>query len=226
MSERFHQFSGLVDNCEFDRGEKKTTIMDLGGFWEMIYYQVQDVNQKFEALEKQRESNWIHDEDSDNLNGLTIRPTLMARTHRKRSSKSQATLKAKASSGLKALIASKRKKVPNPKDEIPETVVEGGGKTSEDPCSPEKTFDGGFFKIKSPFPQLTQVSPSRITRSAGQTTYLTTMPVILLIFIQDVSEQSGEPRYLRVPRGCLVWSPPSSRSWPGGLSTLGELSYF
>ena len=40
MSERFGQFSGLVDNCEFKQGEKETTCMDLKGFWEMIYFQV------------------------------------------------------------------------------------------------------------------------------------------------------------------------------------------
>ena len=40
MSERFNQFSGLVDNCEFKQGEKETTCMDLKGFWEMIYFQV------------------------------------------------------------------------------------------------------------------------------------------------------------------------------------------
>ena len=40
MAERFAQFSGLVDNCEFKQGEKETTCMDLKGFWEMIYFQV------------------------------------------------------------------------------------------------------------------------------------------------------------------------------------------
>ena len=40
MAERFNQFSGLVDNCEFKQGEKETTCMDLKGFWEMIYFQV------------------------------------------------------------------------------------------------------------------------------------------------------------------------------------------
>ena len=138
----------------------------------MIYYQVEDVNQKFEALEKQRQSNWIQEEELDNLKTST--PTLVATASRKRAIKSQATSKATASSGLKALIAAKRKKVP--KDDVPEIVVQESDKASEDPCSPEKTFDGGFFKIKSPFPQLTQVSPSRITRSAGQTTYLSTPP--------------------------------------------------
>ena len=41
-SERFRQFSGLIDNCELARGEKKTTPMDLRGFWDMIYFQVVD----------------------------------------------------------------------------------------------------------------------------------------------------------------------------------------
>ena len=40
MAERFVQFSGLVDNCEFKKGEKETTCTDLRGFWEMIYFQV------------------------------------------------------------------------------------------------------------------------------------------------------------------------------------------
>ena len=40
MAERFVQFSGLVDNCEFKQGEKETTCTDLRGFWEMIYFQV------------------------------------------------------------------------------------------------------------------------------------------------------------------------------------------
>ena len=40
IAERFDQFSGLIDNCEFKKGEKETTCMDLQGFWEMIYIQV------------------------------------------------------------------------------------------------------------------------------------------------------------------------------------------
>ena len=31
-----------MDNCEFGKGEKETTTMDLTGFWEMIYIQVMD----------------------------------------------------------------------------------------------------------------------------------------------------------------------------------------
>lgn len=40
MKERFNQFGGLVDDCEFARGEKVTTCTDLQGFWDMVYFQV------------------------------------------------------------------------------------------------------------------------------------------------------------------------------------------
>ena len=40
---RFEQFSGLVDNCANGTGEKKTTVMDLQGFWDMIYFQVRNL---------------------------------------------------------------------------------------------------------------------------------------------------------------------------------------
>jgi len=40
MAERFKQFAGLVDNCEFGTGEKEVTCSDLQGFWDMVYFQV------------------------------------------------------------------------------------------------------------------------------------------------------------------------------------------
>uniref|UniRef100_A0A0L8H6Z2 Uncharacterized protein n=1 Tax=Octopus bimaculoides TaxID=37653 RepID=A0A0L8H6Z2_OCTBM len=40
ISQRFHQFIGLVDNCEFNTGEKTTTCEDLQGFWDMVDFQV------------------------------------------------------------------------------------------------------------------------------------------------------------------------------------------
>jgi len=40
MAERFKQFTGLVDNCEFGTGQKEVTPGDLQGFWDMVYFQV------------------------------------------------------------------------------------------------------------------------------------------------------------------------------------------
>lgn len=51
MSQRFKQFSSLIDDCEFKTGKLPTRLNDLSGFWEMISFQVVDVMRKFEKLE-------------------------------------------------------------------------------------------------------------------------------------------------------------------------------
>merc|ERR1719209_754924 len=101
MAERFHQFSGLVDNCEFGKGEKETTTMDLTGFWEMIYIQVEDVDAKFVKLSKVEDDGWV-DKDKEvkvvkKVQKKKVLPAAKPRT------------KSAASSGLRALIAAKRK---------------------------------------------------------------------------------------------------------------------
>lgn len=52
MSQRFKQFSDLIDRCEFNTGQPPTRLNDLSGFWEMIRYQVDDVLQKFKSLDQ------------------------------------------------------------------------------------------------------------------------------------------------------------------------------
>ena len=37
---KLQQFVGLVDDYEYERGERATSPTDLAGFWEMIYAQV------------------------------------------------------------------------------------------------------------------------------------------------------------------------------------------
>ncbi|XP_061416753.1 LOW QUALITY PROTEIN: disks large-associated protein 5 [Lethenteron reissneri] len=61
MAERFRQFEGLVDDCDLGRGEKPTTLCDLAGFWDMVYFQVEDVNKKFAELEKMQGAGWKED---------------------------------------------------------------------------------------------------------------------------------------------------------------------
>jgi len=97
MAERFGQFSGLVDNCEFKRGEKETTCTDLMGFWEMIYFQVKDVDKKFEKLSEIESNNWTEVVKQVARKKMVKKPTVAAGP------------KKVASSGLKALIAAKRK---------------------------------------------------------------------------------------------------------------------
>merc|ERR1712025_1327005 len=99
MAERFGQFSGLVDNCEFKRGEKETTCTDLMGFWEMIYFQVEDVDKKFAKLSEVQANNWKE---------VMKKPPVSKKKPVKKTVVSVAPKKV-ASSGLKALIAAKRK---------------------------------------------------------------------------------------------------------------------
>lgn len=62
MKERFKQFSGLVDNCEFSRGEKITTCSDLQGFWDMVYYQVTASSGNYDIKHiKQKADNFTFD---------------------------------------------------------------------------------------------------------------------------------------------------------------------
>ncbi|XP_001627379.2 disks large-associated protein 5 isoform X1 [Nematostella vectensis] len=61
ISQRFKQFSGLIDLSEDPTAKKKATPSDLQGFWDMIYFQVEDVYNKMEALEKRRQNNWIEE---------------------------------------------------------------------------------------------------------------------------------------------------------------------
>jgi len=182
MAERFNQFSGLVDNCEFKQGEKETTCMDLKGFWEMIYYQVEDVDKKFAKLERVEKNNWVDVEDEAILKEKCIRTRKNSVGVAKK--RAVVVVRKVASAGLKALIAAKRGKA---------SASVGGGdidnkhcednkensddvdsiniiidKTSKDSCrliSPEKTFDGGFFSVKSPVRQVMK-SP-RTSRSTG-----------------------------------------------------------
>jgi len=98
MAERFGQFSGLVDNCEFRRGEKETTCTDLMGFWEMIYFQVEDVDKKFMKLSEIESNNWTE----------ILKPTVTKKKIAKKPVAGAGSKKV-ASSGLKALIAAKRK---------------------------------------------------------------------------------------------------------------------
>lgn len=65
INERFRQFNGLIEDCEAGRGEKKILVEDLAGFWDMIYYQVEDLKSKYAALEELRRNGWLESSTTD-----------------------------------------------------------------------------------------------------------------------------------------------------------------
>jgi len=141
MAERFSQFLGLVDNCELKRGEKETTTMDLLGFWEMIFFQVSDVDKKFSKLSISELNNWREESKS------SIEESKAKIIESKRGVKKPVkSFAQRPNSNLKAMIAAKRAALhQKTTPEKSEARVESPDKVAE-----ERHFDGGFFEISSP----------------------------------------------------------------------------
>ncbi|XP_013404677.1 uncharacterized protein LOC106169658 isoform X2 [Lingula anatina] len=143
MDQRFKQFNGLVDNCEYKTGEKETTCTDLQGFWDMVYYQVEDVDAKFETLEKLQAKNWAEDKP------LEVKNRKVQKKATKKSTKP--VVKSKFAE-FRAQMKAQQKQ--QQEQQVP-VVVEP---------QEMKTFDAGFFKVNSPVksPMLQGKSPRNI----------------------------------------------------------------
>ncbi|XP_059094683.1 disks large-associated protein 4-like isoform X1 [Tigriopus californicus] len=154
---RFEQFATLIDNCEFNRGEQKTTCMDLQGFWEMIYFQVEDIDELFKELNTLEASGWMeavvdHTAPAKNAIGkkLSNKRTNLAKNRKAKSP-------GKATAALKELMANKRKLMRDKTQKNGQPNL--SAKDSLQPVdasrnSPEKVFDGGFFAVRSPLRKL------------------------------------------------------------------------
>ena len=131
--------------------------------------QVEDVNRKFIELKKIEANGWKLEEVGQAVCLKT------AANGKKLAARKRSAGKAEASAGLKALIAAKRKcQVVEAKKGTGVSDKENLSQPTSDQLhtSPEKTFDGGFFTIKSPFCEemtyrRTKEPDTRITRSAG-----------------------------------------------------------
>ncbi|XP_035002659.2 disks large-associated protein 5 isoform X1 [Hippoglossus stenolepis] len=152
MKERFNQFSGLIDDCELGRGEKITTCTDLQGFWDMVYYQVEDVNKKFDALKEAEGRDWLEDH----------KPPPRQRKVAKKPSAAPAKptgTKVAAKSRLAAVKAAMKAR-----QQAAEKAAKDAGQSEDDPslnseepkpqAEPQvpgtMVFDGGFFQVESP----------------------------------------------------------------------------
>ncbi|XP_068110505.1 disks large-associated protein 5-like isoform X2 [Hyperolius riggenbachi] len=139
ISERFKQFEGLVDNCEFKLGEKETTCTDLDGFWDMVSFQVEDVTRKFINLEKMEASSW--QQTTVQAKKVTRKKTVPTAVN-----KSEATnARAAARNRLFAFKAAMRNKSRNQEEAMEDVAVSA-------PPLPVDTvvFDALFFRIESP----------------------------------------------------------------------------
>ncbi|KAJ3608545.1 hypothetical protein NHX12_025592 [Muraenolepis orangiensis] len=160
MKERFGQFSGLVDDCELGRGEKITTCTDLQGFWDMVYYQVEDVDKKFAALKEAESRNW--EEELEKLAAPRQKKAAKIKTDKKpagaaKPSGASTAVKARlaaAKAAMKAAMKAKKqafeaeKASGNTEEDC--TALPQEAQSSE-PRVPETVlFQGGFFQVESP----------------------------------------------------------------------------
>ncbi|GAB6028784.1 Discs, large -associated protein [Chamberlinius hualienensis] len=59
LTKKFKQFSGLIDECEQKGGPYQTNVDDLQGFWDMVYFQVEDLVTKYNKLDQIMNDNWV-----------------------------------------------------------------------------------------------------------------------------------------------------------------------
>uniref|UniRef100_A0A8C6M6W7 Discs, large (Drosophila) homolog-associated protein 5 n=1 Tax=Nothobranchius furzeri TaxID=105023 RepID=A0A8C6M6W7_NOTFU len=141
MKERFKQFGGLVDDCELGRGEKVTTCMDLQGFWDMVFFQVEDVNKKFDALKELEGRGWVEEHKPPPRQRKMKKPPAAA--------PKPAANKTAAKSRLAAAKAAMKAK--QQQEAEAETAAEDPVKSQELQLQTQGTvaFDG-VFKVESP----------------------------------------------------------------------------
>ncbi|XP_030630977.1 disks large-associated protein 5 [Chanos chanos] len=155
MKERFGQFSGLVDDCDFGRGEKITTCTDLQGFWDMVYFQVEDVNRKFNALKEAEARGWQEESRAP------VRQKRVVKKPPAAGGKSGAGASTAAKSRLAAVKAAMKAKAKQAAAEKPPDVPvdsqnnpTAAAPVAEAPANtltaPTIVFHGGFFQVESP----------------------------------------------------------------------------
>ena len=185
---RFHQFQDLINNCEFNLGEKKTTCTDLQGFWEMIYFQVEGSIKDFSDLDDIEKNNWtLIKPEAVKVSKKPLKKAAVINGSKKTPSKAT-----KPTSNLREIMAAKRREMALAKkkeqDDNSGCIVTNEQKETERtspiippieqkvcsvrPESPvnteEKVFDGRFFSIQSPVASKTgtPVSTTRLNNSS------------------------------------------------------------
>ncbi|XP_035514005.1 disks large-associated protein 5 isoform X2 [Morone saxatilis] len=154
IKERFNQFSGLVDDCELGRGEKITTCTDLQGFWDMVYYQVEDVLRKFNALKEAESRGWVEEhKPAPRQKKLVKKPTAAPAkpTGTKAAAKSRlAAVKAAMKARQQAAEAEKAAQGAGNDEDEPSPHSQEPQPQAEPQPTESVVFDGGFFQVESP----------------------------------------------------------------------------
>ncbi|NXH30264.1 DLGP5 protein, partial [Myiagra hebetior] len=147
MGERFKQFEGLVDNCEFKRGEKETTCTDLDGFWDMINFQIEDVNKKFDNLKKLQDNEW---------QPLDVPSKAVVKKKAVPSGVPKAKLEAAAKTAARSRLALVKAAM---RDKMKQDGAAEGTHQERPPEAEKVVFEAGFFRIESPVKNFSGLLP-------------------------------------------------------------------
>lgn len=152
---RFQQFQDLINNCEFGHGEKKTSCLDLQGYWEMISLQVEKINKGFSKLFKLEENGWQQiDGVSDttaaknsellNLIKKNSNSKSLKKVNTKKGSMTEA--KKKPSTEIREMMAAKRREIAlNKKKQLSSTEISST-------LIKQSNKDAGIIASSSPTP--------------------------------------------------------------------------
>ncbi|XP_046888156.1 disks large-associated protein 5 isoform X2 [Hypomesus transpacificus] len=156
MKERFGQFRGLVDDCELSRGEKITTCTDLQGFWDMVYYQVEDVNRKFGALSEAESRGWLEEhKPPPRQKKMVKKPPPSAPSKPNAGPGANVAAKSRLAA-IKAAMKARQQAAEAEKADQAEAIGSAEDQPALEPPhrqdqAPETlVFNGGFFQVESP----------------------------------------------------------------------------
>ncbi|NWT57563.1 DLGP5 protein, partial [Erythrocercus mccallii] len=147
IGERFKQFEGLVDNCEFKRGEKETTCTDLDGFWDMINFQIEDVNKKFDNLKKLQDNEW---------QPLDVPSKAVVKKKAVPNGVPKAKVEAAARTAARNRLASVKAAM---RDKMKQEGAAEGTHQERLPEAEKVVFEAGFFRIESPVKNFSGLLP-------------------------------------------------------------------
>ncbi|XP_059706592.1 disks large-associated protein 5 isoform X2 [Haemorhous mexicanus] len=168
IGERFKQFEGLVDNCEFKRGEKETTCTDLDGFWDMINFQVEDVNKKFDNLVKLQDNEW---------QPLDVPSKAVVKKKAVPSGVPKAKLEVAARAAARSRLASVKAAM---RDRMKQGGDAEGTQQERLPEAEKVVFEAGFFRIESPvknFSGLLPRTPGKLANPRSSSRSLLSSPL-------------------------------------------------
>ncbi|XP_069845816.1 disks large-associated protein 5-like isoform X2 [Dipodomys merriami] len=203
MKERFKQFEGLVNDCEYKRGEKETTCTDLDGFWDMVTFQVEDVNQKFNNLTKLEESGWQN--NNNNTSRKVIRKKIV----------SGIGSKPKQDDGGRAAA---RNRLAAIKNAMRERIKQGEHADTVASITPKEVdkivFDAGFFRVESPVKSFSVLSSEYSQRLGTPKSVSKAVPenrTEMDLLGQKPSPENPDPQSEHVGKKTLFSNIPESR---------------